>query len=227
MLKIAQKDSETSKFRHFEVSQNVGYTPATPGLENCSIRHGSVCRKAHVCLKKPKTPAICCFYVFFVLSAGRPRIQQEIAPGIAIAGTCCLNTAFHSNYRSYRPFGYSFSILQNFRPNLKTGDSGLSLKSPFGNILHNPSAFKFVLQMVIRATSRIRARAGIKIDTRIAIIAITTNNSTNVNPLSFCTHFLTAFSPAFGMPILILYFGLSKVLARPGQTKRKTGRARR
>jgi hypothetical protein len=109
MLKIAQKDRMTSKFHHFEVSQNVDYTPATPGSENCSVRYGSVYRKAHMCLKGPKTPAICCFYVVFVLSAGQPQILQEIAPGIAFAGTCRLNTAFHSNYRSYRLFGYSFS----------------------------------------------------------------------------------------------------------------------
>ena len=87
-------------------------------IANSSVRHVSGFRKAHVFVKWLQIPAICCFYVIFVLSAGRPKIQQDITPGIAIAGTCRLNTTFHYNYQSYRSFGYSFVILQNLSYNV-------------------------------------------------------------------------------------------------------------
>ena len=114
MLKTAQNNSETNKFHHFEVLQNVGYTPATSGLENCSFRHWSVCRIARWYLNMPITLVICCCYDYGIFLAGRPIPQQETILSFVVAVTCCFDTAFHAKYRPYRPRSYSIFVLQNF-----------------------------------------------------------------------------------------------------------------
>ena len=53
----------------------------------------------------------------------------------------------------------------------------------FAYILNTiPNCLRLFWQLARRADSRARARAGSKIAAKIPIIAITTNNSINVNP---------------------------------------------
>src|SRR3990172_7913776 len=74
MFKIAQNNGETCELCCFRFRKIVGYTPATPGTELCSVWHGSLCRIAHLCLKMPLNLVVCRFLNDL---AGQPHVSVK------------------------------------------------------------------------------------------------------------------------------------------------------
>ena len=74
MFKIVQNNSETCNFCILRFRKNVGYNPATPGAELCSVWHGSLCRIARLCLKMPLRLVIC---RLFNNLAGQPNVSVK------------------------------------------------------------------------------------------------------------------------------------------------------